>query len=120
MSSVSLEISAPSLEDIFLEADWEEGCAIEPRLWPYLVAYGEPHAPRDAQPRVSVFQLDHAARVSLRLRRAFQAVSVPKPCRILLSMVLALTVMGSFWGLSVQLVTFREQGDLCADSVLRL
>ena len=30
----------------------------------------------------------------------------------LLSMVLALTVMGSFWGLSVQLVTFREQGIL--------
>jgi ABC-2 type transport system permease protein len=30
----------------------------------------------------------------------------------LLSEVLALTVMGSFWGLSVQLVTFREQGIL--------
>jgi ABC-2 type transport system permease protein len=30
----------------------------------------------------------------------------------LLAMVLALTVMGSFWGLSVQLVTFREQGIL--------
>lgn len=30
----------------------------------------------------------------------------------LLAMVMALTVMGSFWGLSVQLVTFREQGIL--------
>ncbi len=30
----------------------------------------------------------------------------------LLAEVLALTVMGSFWGLSVQLVTFREQGIL--------
>src|SRR6202166_1735267 len=30
----------------------------------------------------------------------------------LLAQVLALTVMGSFWGLSVQLVTFREQGIL--------
>jgi ABC-2 type transport system permease protein len=30
----------------------------------------------------------------------------------LLGKVLALTVMGSFWGLSVQLVTFREQGIL--------
>ena len=30
----------------------------------------------------------------------------------LLSMVMALTVMGTFWGLSVQLVTFREQGIL--------
>ena len=30
----------------------------------------------------------------------------------LLAMVLALTIMGSFWGLSVQLVTFREQGIL--------
>jgi ABC-2 type transport system permease protein len=30
----------------------------------------------------------------------------------MLSSVLALTVMGSFWGLSVQLVTFREQGIL--------
>jgi ABC-2 type transport system permease protein len=30
----------------------------------------------------------------------------------LLGEVLALTVMGSFWGLSVQLVTFREQGIL--------
>src|SRR6476646_6554973 len=30
----------------------------------------------------------------------------------MLAHVLALTVMGSFWGLSVQLVTFREQGIL--------
>ena len=30
----------------------------------------------------------------------------------LLAMVISLTVMGSFWGLSVQLVTFREQGIL--------
>src|SRR5579872_1435089 len=30
----------------------------------------------------------------------------------LLASVLALTVMGSFWGLSIQLVTFREQGIL--------
>ncbi len=30
----------------------------------------------------------------------------------LLAVVLALTVMGSFWGLSVQLITFREQGIL--------
>ena len=30
----------------------------------------------------------------------------------LLAEVLALTVMGSFWGLSIQLVTFREQGIL--------
>ncbi len=30
----------------------------------------------------------------------------------LLAMVIALTVMGTFWGLSVQLVTFREQGIL--------
>jgi ABC-2 type transport system permease protein len=30
----------------------------------------------------------------------------------MLSSVLSLTVMGSFWGLSVQLVTFREQGIL--------
>jgi ABC-2 type transport system permease protein len=37
-----------------------------------------------------------------------RAQSVP----YLLGEVLALTVMGSFWGLSVQLVTFREQGIL--------
>jgi ABC-2 type transport system permease protein len=37
-----------------------------------------------------------------------KAQSVP----YLLAEVLALTVMGSFWGLSVQLVTFREQGIL--------
>src|SRR5436309_5632389 len=30
----------------------------------------------------------------------------------MLAHVLALTVMGSFWGLSIQLVTFREQGIL--------
>ncbi|HEX9223769.1 MAG TPA: hypothetical protein VF860_10595, partial [Candidatus Acidoferrales bacterium] len=30
----------------------------------------------------------------------------------ILAPVLALTVMGSFWGLSVQLVMFREQGIL--------
>ena len=30
----------------------------------------------------------------------------------ILGAVLTLTVMGSFWGLSVQLVTFREQGIL--------
>jgi ABC-2 type transport system permease protein len=36
----------------------------------------------------------------------------PDAMPYLLAMVLALTVMGSFWGLSVQLVTFREQGIL--------
>jgi ABC-2 type transport system permease protein len=36
----------------------------------------------------------------------------PDAMPFLLPMVLALTVMGSFWGLSVQLVTFREQGIL--------
>src|SRR5271169_1120632 len=30
----------------------------------------------------------------------------------ILGAILAVTVMGSFWGLSVQLVTFREQGIL--------
>src|SRR5260370_4646609 len=30
----------------------------------------------------------------------------------MLASVLAITVMGSFWGLSIQLVTFREQGIL--------
>jgi ABC-2 type transport system permease protein len=42
------------------------------------------------------------------LFRRFGAEAVP----YLLAEVLALTVMGSFWGLSVQLVTFREQGIL--------
>jgi ABC-2 type transport system permease protein len=36
----------------------------------------------------------------------------PNAVPYMLSSVLALTVMGSFWGLSVQLVTFREQGIL--------
>jgi len=36
----------------------------------------------------------------------------PRDLPYLLGAVLALTVMGSFWGLSVQLVTFREQGIL--------
>src|ERR1700676_4498240 len=36
----------------------------------------------------------------------------PQAIPYLLAEVLALTVMGSFWGLSVQLVTFREQGIL--------
>jgi ABC-2 type transport system permease protein len=36
----------------------------------------------------------------------------PAAVSYMLSHVLALTVMGSFWGLSVQLVTFREQGIL--------
>jgi len=36
----------------------------------------------------------------------------PSAMPYLLAMVLALTIMGSFWGLSVQLVTFREQGIL--------
>ena len=36
----------------------------------------------------------------------------PQAMPYLLAEVLALTVMGSFWGLSVQLVTFREQGIL--------
>lgn len=36
----------------------------------------------------------------------------PEALPYLLADVLALTVMGSFWGLSVQLVTFREQGIL--------
>lgn len=36
----------------------------------------------------------------------------PAAIPYLLAVVLALTVMGSFWGLSVQLITFREQGIL--------
>jgi len=36
----------------------------------------------------------------------------PQALPYLLAMVLAFTIMGSFWGLSVQLVTFREQGIL--------
>ena len=36
----------------------------------------------------------------------------PNAARYRLASVLSLTVMGSFWGLSVQLVTFREQGIL--------
>ena len=36
----------------------------------------------------------------------------PEAMLYVLPMVLALTVMGTFWGLSVQLVTFREQGIL--------
>lgn len=36
----------------------------------------------------------------------------PNQVRYLLPSVLALTVMGSFWGLSIQLVMFREQGIL--------
>jgi ABC-2 type transport system permease protein len=36
----------------------------------------------------------------------------PEAMPYVLAMVFALTVMGSFWGLSVQLVTFREQGIL--------
>ncbi len=36
----------------------------------------------------------------------------PATIRYMLAQVLALTVMGSFWGLSIQLVTFREMGIL--------
>jgi len=36
----------------------------------------------------------------------------PNAVRYSMASVLSLTVMGSFWGLSVQLVTFREQGIL--------
>ena len=39
-------------------------------------------------------------------------MTIPEPVGYRLASVLALTVMGSFWGLSVQLVTFREQGIL--------
>ncbi|MCL4522616.1 MAG: ABC transporter permease [Acidobacteria bacterium] len=38
--------------------------------------------------------------------------SMPQQVKYLLPSVLALTVMGSFWGLSIQLVLFREQGIL--------
>lgn len=40
------------------------------------------------------------------------AKGVPETVRYLLGPVVALTVMGSFWGLSAALVTFREQGIL--------
>lgn len=36
----------------------------------------------------------------------------PSGVRFMLGPVLAITVMGSFWGLSVQLVMFREMGIL--------
>ena len=44
--------------------------------------------------------------------RGFSAAAERQAVPYLLAEVLALTVMGSFWGLSVQLVTFREQGIL--------
>ncbi len=44
--------------------------------------------------------------------RAFSGAAIARRFPYLLAEVLALTVMGSFWGLSVQLVTFREQGIL--------
>jgi ABC-2 type transport system permease protein len=40
------------------------------------------------------------------------ARSIPRVVQYFLGPVLALTVMGSFWGLSAALVTFREQGIL--------
>src|SRR5256886_5002080 len=40
------------------------------------------------------------------------AKGVPRGVRYLLGPVIALTVMGSFWGLSAALVMFREQGIL--------
>ncbi len=40
------------------------------------------------------------------------AKGIPEGVRYLLGPVVALTVMGSFWGLSAALVTFREQGIL--------
>ncbi len=40
------------------------------------------------------------------------AKGVPEGVRYLLGPVVALTVMGSFWGLSAALVSFREQGIL--------
>ena len=40
------------------------------------------------------------------------AKDAPAWVAYILGAVLTLTVMGSFWGLSVQLVTFREQGIL--------
>jgi len=40
------------------------------------------------------------------------AKRVPQMVGYMLPAVLAITVMGSFWGLSMQLVTFREQGIL--------
>src|SRR5258708_9764243 len=46
--------------------------------------------------------------------------SNPKDLPYLLGEVLALTVVGSFWGLSVPLVTFREQGILRRFRVARV
>jgi ABC-2 type transport system permease protein len=46
------------------------------------------------------------------LYAAVFAKSVPNDVRFLLGPVLGLNVMGSFWGLSATLVTFREQGIL--------
>ena len=44
--------------------------------------------------------------------REFSAAAGLRAVPVFAGRVLALTVMGSFWGLSVQLVTFREQGIL--------
>src|SRR5262249_24185375 len=46
------------------------------------------------------------------LYSAVFAKSVPRDVQYLLGPVLGLNVMGSFWGLSATLVTFREQGIL--------
>ena len=69
------------------------------------------HAAGAAESRLHFFQHDIPAGLAV----PFPGTGCTGQCGAvpyLLASVLALTVMGSFWGLSVQLVTFREQGIL--------
>ena len=103
----SLEIAAPSLEDVFLELTGTEAARLK-NAWT-LTKVRMRLALRN---RAFIFFSLVFPLIFLFLFLGLFARSNVAAVPYMLASVLALTVMGSFWGLSVQLVTFREQGIL--------
>ena len=103
----SLEIAAPSLEDVFLELTGQEAARLK-NAWT-LTKIRMRLALRN---RAFIFFSLVFPLIFLFLFLGLFARGNVAAVPYMLASVLALTVMGSFWGLSVQLVTFREQGIL--------
>ena len=110
----SLEMFSPSLEDVFIELTGRRLANNEGAIdsEEYLDAYKNSHPPGAAQPRVHFFQPGFPSRLPVLFHHVVFGKGKSETIAYVLGAVLTITVMGSFWGLSVQLVIFREQGIL--------
>ena len=112
----SLEMFSPSLEDVFIELTGRRLRDLVENGLERLREYLDSHeSTRPAWPCAIVPSYFFSLFMPLGLPLLFLVMVFSKGdspwTAYILGSILTMTVMGSFWGLSVQLVTFREAGD---------